>query len=99
MESFIRELYYGNIDPQAKSFEADSQYAKAMATISENEELLTGLLKDNELRLFLDFVNAWDELTGVAFCETFTDGFRTGAAFIFDTFVSKDSELKNLLLG
>lgn len=30
MESFIRELYFGNIDPQARRFEADSQYGKSM---------------------------------------------------------------------
>lgn len=97
MESFIRELYFGNIDPQARRFEADSQYGKAMKIISENEELLTKLLKDKELHLFLDFVNAYGDLMGVASCETFVDGFRIGAAFTLDTFISKDSELIDYL--
>jgi len=88
MESFIRELYLGNIDPQARRFETDSRYGKALGVISENEELLSKLLKDEELRLFLDLMNAWDELTGITACETFTDGFRIGAAFVFDAFVN-----------
>ena len=91
MESFIRELYFGNIDPQTKGFKADSRYGKAMGVISENEELLIKLLKDKELRLFLDLMNAWGDLVGVTSCETFTDGFRIGAAFTFDCFVSKES--------
>ena len=68
-----------------------------MKTISENEELLTKLLKDKELQLFLDFVNAYGELMGVASCETFVDGFRIGAALTIDTFISKDSELIDYL--
>ena len=55
MENFIRELYFGNIDPQAKSFKTHSQYGNAMAIISKNGELLTNLLKDKELKLFLEF--------------------------------------------
>jgi len=97
MESFIRQLYLGNIDPQAKSFEADSQYGKAMAVISENEELLSKLLKDKELLLFVGIMNAWDDLMGAASCEAFTDGFRIGAAFTFDCFVSNDGELKSFI--
>ena len=97
MDSFIRELFFGNIDPQARRFEADSQYGKAMAVITENEELLTKLLKDKELKLFLDFINAWDDLMGVSSCETFVDGFRIGAAFTLDAFVSNESELKDFL--
>ncbi len=97
MESFIRELYFGNIDPQARCFDTDSRYGKAMAVISENEELLSKLLKEKELKLFLDFTNAWGELLGIASCETFVDGFRIGAAFSLDTFVSKESELKEFL--
>ena len=88
MDSFIKELYFGNIDPQARRFEADSQYGKAMKVIGENEELLTNFLRDKELLLFVDLVNAWDELLGIISCETFADGFRTGAAFAFDAYVN-----------
>ena len=92
MESFINELYFGNIDPQTKCFKEDSQYGKAIAVISKNEELLIELLKDKELKLFNDLMDAWGEFTGVTECETFSDGFRIGAMFVFDTFVNKKSE-------
>jgi hypothetical protein len=38
MDSFIRELFFGNIDPQARCFDTDSQYGRAMAIISENRD-------------------------------------------------------------
>ncbi|MDD4494874.1 MAG: hypothetical protein PHV32_11120 [Eubacteriales bacterium] len=58
MAGFIEEFYYGNIDPQARSFDSDSQYGEAMAILSKNEELLTNQLKDEEKRLFLEYTNA-----------------------------------------
>ena len=84
MKNFIEELYFGNIDPQARFFEADSRYGKALSVINENEELLSKRLKDEELRSFLDLMEAWSELTGITSLETFTDGFRLGAAFALD---------------
>ena len=38
MAGFIEELYYGNINPNAKQFNLSSQYAKAMKTFCDNEK-------------------------------------------------------------
>ena len=47
MERFIRELHFGTIDPQAKSFKTHSQYGNAIEIISKDEELLTNLLRED----------------------------------------------------
>ena len=41
MKNFIRELYYGNIDPQNSGFEDDAGIQRTVQTISENEDWLT----------------------------------------------------------
>ena len=91
MKSFIRELYYGNIDPQAKTFDRDSAYGKALETTVNKEAVLADLLPEKEKALFLDYVNAWDEVLGITAAETFVDGFRIGAAFMLDTFINTGS--------
>ncbi len=96
MESFIKELYFGNINPQAKEFKRDSEYAKAMNVLAENESLLTKMLKDEELKLFLEFVNSYSSIMGIETTETFVQGFRLGASFTIDTFINKESEFKSI---
>ena len=37
MKNFIKELYYGNIDPQARGFKNGSYLKKQMTILSESE--------------------------------------------------------------
>ena len=97
MASFIKELFYGNIDPQACSFSRSSRYAKAMAIISENEDFLTDNLSGEEKRRFLAFTNAWDDVLAITSEEYFAAGFRIGAQFTHDAFVGESSQFKNYL--
>ena len=41
MKNVISELYYGNIDPQARGFKNGSFLKKQMAVLSESEAMLT----------------------------------------------------------
>ncbi len=81
MARILEELYYGNIDPNAKSFQAGSSFHKAMQTVSENEEKLLLLLSGKEKDLLIGLVNAQSEILGTASLETIIEGFRLGARF------------------
>jgi len=94
--SIITVLYYGNIDPQARSFSRDSHFAKAMELLSKNEELLTERLTGEEKQLFLDYVSAYSDVLGVSEEESFETGFRIGAQFIYDAFLGQTEQLKHL---
>ena len=48
MKNFIKELYYGNIDPQARGFKNGSYLKKQITILSENEALLTDKLTGDE---------------------------------------------------
>lgn len=93
MADFIEELYYGNINPNAKQFNLSSQYAKAMKTFCENEKILIKELTDNNLDLFNDLVNAHDEITATTAIENFKLGFRLGVQMICDSLVFNESKV------
>ena len=97
MKNFIKELYYGNIDPQARGFKNGSYLKKQMTILSENEAALTDRLTGEEKKAFLSCVNASDIILCESELDSFIVGFRLGAKFVFDTFVNNDTPYENYL--
>ena len=97
MKDFIKEFYYGNIDPQARSIKQSKAVMKEMQTLNETEEYLTAKLKGEENSKFLDHVNAWSVVNGESNLDSFIMGFRLGANFAYDTFVSDEAPFQDLL--
>lgn len=97
MRNFLEELYFGNLDPQARGYRKDSNILKVSENINELEEKLTQRLNGEEKKLFLDFCNAYGELMGDTGLDSFIVGFRLGAKMIFDTFFSDDAPFESYL--
>ena len=97
MNNFIKELYYGNIDPQSRGFRNGSYLKKQMTILSESEALLTNRLTGDEKKLFLTFVNASDIVLGESELDSFIVGFKLDAKLIFDTFVNNDTPYEDFL--
>ena len=97
MAQFIEEFYYGNIDPQARSTRQNKTVQKEMAMLTKTEELLTNALKDEALKWFLDFANAWSIVNGESNLDSFIMGFRLGANFAYDAFISTEAPFEDLL--
>ena len=97
MGRFIEEFYYGNIDPQARSTEQNKAMQKQMEVLMLNEDYLTEKLSGESKKKFLDFVNAWGVVNGESNLDSFIIGFRLGANFTYDTFVSTESPFQDLL--
>ena len=76
MTNFLEELYYGNIDPQARGYRKGSYNFKVSQNINELEEKLTERLGGEDKALFLDFCNAYGELMGENGLDSFLVGFR-----------------------
>lgn len=93
MAGFIEELYYGNINPNAKQFNLSSQYAKAMKIFCDNEKTLIKELTGENLDLFNALVNAHDEITATSDIENFKLGFRLGVQMICDSLVFDESKI------
>ena len=97
MSKYIEEFYYGNIDPQARSTKQNKTFQKQMEVLMLNEEFLTEALTGENKKKFLDFVNAWSIVNSESNLDSFIMGFRLGANFIYDTFVSTEALFKDLL--
>ena len=97
MKNFIEELFYGNIDPQARGYKKESNIRKVLDKINDIEEQLTNKLSNEEKKLFLDFVDAHSELSAESSLDSFIVGFRLGARFLYDTFVSDVSPFYNYI--
>ena len=89
--NIIEELYYGNIDPQDHSFCPKNPVKKASDSLNDPEEKLTEQLAGENKELFLRFCNAYAEFMGECELDTFIAGFRLGARFMMDTFLSDDA--------
>ena len=64
---------------------------KKLKIMVNNEELLTKSLTDERKQWFLDYVDAWHEVNSESNLDSFIMGFRLGAGFAYDTFVSTDA--------
>ena len=87
MANFIEELFYNNINPQARMVRNGSDLQKLLGLLYDYEEQLTSTLKDDERKLFLAFVNTVSEVQAESQLDSFIIGFCLGARFVFDTFV------------
>ena len=97
MGRFIEEFYYGNIDPQARSTKQNKTVQKQMEVLMKTEELLTSALEDEQKKWFLDFSNAWSIVNGESNLDSFIKGFRLGANFAYDAFISSETPFEDLL--
>ena len=97
MSNFIEEFYYGNLNPQARSTKENKTFQKQMEVLMLNEDFLTEALTGGNKKKFLDFVNAWSIVNGESNLDSFIMGFRLGANFTYDTFVSTDTPFKDFL--
>ena len=95
--NFIEELYYGNIDPQNSGFEQDESVQRELQTISASEDWLTAHLTGQEKERFLDFTDAWSAYNGDTTLDGFITGFRLGARFALDTFVTTKAQYMDYL--
>ena len=97
MSGFIEQCYYGNSEPQARSTRANKAMTKELQILEDVEQYLTEKLGDEAKSKFLDFVNAWSVVNGETALHNFIVGFRLGAAFTHDTFISEDTPFIDLL--
>ena len=87
MKNFIEELYYGNINPQERYFDRKSETGKSILAIAV-EDSLNEMLNDKEKELFKEYQRLDGEITADSNLDSFIVGFRMGAKFALDTYIS-----------
>lgn len=89
MSSIIEEFYYGNIEPQELTTKITPKLKKKLSVLAKKEEELTVMLPEKERELFVNYVNAHNEFSSISNSDSFISGFRLGARFTYDTFISE----------
>ena len=88
MSHFIEEFYYGNIEPQESITELKLEIKKKLDALTQTEELLSSKLTEEEKELFVKYASQSSEFLCVSNADSFIAGFRLGAKFTYDTFVT-----------
>lgn len=88
MSKFIEDFYYGNIEPQELNSELAGKLSKKLNALTEKEEQITAKLTDEDKDMFIDYVNIYNEFLSLSNSNSFISGFRFGAKFTYDTFVT-----------
>lgn len=86
--NILEELYYGNIDPHEKCFRHESEYAAFVRIAAANEEKLSEYLDGEAKHLFSQLMNAQNEIIEIESRECFIEGWKLGARFVLDTFLT-----------
>ena len=79
--NILKDFFYGNINPNEKQFDRNSEYGKALAGLVSEEEKLRPLLSEDAsaiLDRMLSLQSAVMSLTAEAY---FIDGLRIGFQF------------------
>ena len=89
MSDFIEDFYYGNIEPQEISTELSTELKRKLDSLSRAEEQLASKLTDEEKELFIKYASQSSEFLCVSNADSFISGFRLGAKFTYDTFITE----------
>ena len=88
MANIIEDLYYGNLEPQEINSELTPKLKKKLSNLAEKEEQLTSRLTGENKELFQNYVSAYIEFSTTSNTDSFISGFRLGAKFTYDTFIT-----------
>ena len=88
MADIIEDFYYGNIEPQQVNSELTSKLKKKLSNLAEKEKQLTARLTGENKELFQNYVSSYIEFSTTSNADSFISGFRLGAKFTYDTFIT-----------
>ena len=91
MYGILEEFYYGNIDPQMREVNKNSKLYKMIFRMEEIEARLLNTLEGEAKEMFATYVDLANQTESASSLDSFLVGFRLGAKFTYDTFVSEDA--------
>lgn len=87
--SFIEEFYYGNPEPQKYCEENQAKLKKTHTKLTELEKQLSEKLVSEDRDIFMKYSDLYLKFLSDSILDSFTSGFRYGARFTYDTFITR----------
>lgn len=94
-KKLIHELYYGNISPQTRPVEPNSDYQRLQVQLSDLADSLDKKLNAEDKTALDDIMTTWSNMSDANGAESFSLGFKMGVKMILEIF-EKDDELLDL---
>lgn len=66
MSNIIKELFYGNLEPQELTTEITPKLKKRLNELVKKEEELSSKLTEEEKKLFSNYVSAYNEFSSIS---------------------------------
>lgn len=76
--NILSDFFYGNIVPNEKQFDRNSEFGKTASELVEEEEKLRAMLDGDALETLDRMIRLQGTLSGMTAEGYFIDGFRTG---------------------
>jgi hypothetical protein len=76
--SILSDFFNGNIVPNEKQFDRDSEFGRTAAELVKEEEKLRAMLGGDALAALDRMIQLQDSLAGMTSEEFYIDGFKTG---------------------
>ena len=96
MPNILEDLYYGNLTPCQRTVRPGSRVKKLMQKQSDLESKLNGSFTEEQRANFEQYLSASADLLDANCLDSFITGFRLGARFTHETFVSNNAPLEKL---
>ena len=96
MPNILEDLYYGNLSPSQRTVRPDSLVQKLMKKQSDLESKLNGSFTEEQRANFEQYLSVSADLLDANSLDSFITGFRLGARFTHETFVSNNAPLEKL---
>ena len=97
MPNILEDLYYGNVSPCERRVRPGSPAQKAMQKRDEIETKLNVSLSDEQKAEFSRYLEIAAEVLDSCCLDCFITGFRLGARFTHETFLSTSAPYTDML--
>ena len=94
--SFLENLFFGNVDPQARTVKPGSRADKLRTFITDHLPEIENALHAEQRNVLEKIMDAQSELDTISELDSFIIGFRLGAGITYDTFVNTDTPYRDL---
>ena len=96
MPNILENLYFGNLSPCQRAVHPGSRVQKLAQKQSDLESKLNGSFTEEQRTNFEQYLSVTADLLDANCLDSFITGFRLGALFTHETFVSNNAPLEKL---
>ena len=82
--SIIDDLWHGNVAPNERFFEKDSEYAAVLHEVLQHSKDLRDRLNDEESEILEKLTESMNEMCGIGERDAFVRGFTLGVRIIIE---------------